>query len=404
MARHGRAGRSPDGQALIRFPGMETWDLASLDVQPHQPEVLRSDPEARVIAINLPGGRGAPGAPGPRARLDGGGGRRGGGRAGRRTVSGGCGFVAHFDPKERHEVRATSDARADPAPRPVAGRGAPEPALASGADGPLAQAQAAAGRGAHGRRPARRPRSSTRASAPPPRPASRASSSPGKSYELTGKVVKGSVQHDGRRPALPHPRPRRHRVRAGHLHGRRARPVPRGPRGDRLRASSRTARSWPSATRSSRSARRSSPRTSRRADVAGVGSACLAVALLTALYAVGASVYGARSGRREWVTSGRRAIYCVAALCVVAFGAARGGLPALGLLVRAGGRGLLDRHADLLQGHRAVGDPGRVAAPVGHAAVAVRERGAVPHAPLAARHRALRDRRARRASPPSSCC
>ncbi|MET0972423.1 MAG: cytochrome c biogenesis protein CcsA, partial [Thermoleophilaceae bacterium] len=54
--------------------------------------------------------------------------------------------------------------------------------------------------------------------------------------------------------------------------------------------------------------------------MAGVGSACLAVALLTALYAVVASVYGARSKRREWITSGRRAIYCVAALCVVAFG------------------------------------------------------------------------------------
>ena len=27
------------------------------------------------------------------------------------TVSGGSGFVAHFDPKERHEVRATSDSR-----------------------------------------------------------------------------------------------------------------------------------------------------------------------------------------------------------------------------------------------------------------------------------------------------
>jgi cytochrome c-type biogenesis protein CcmF len=54
--------------------------------------------------------------------------------------------------------------------------------------------------------------------------------------------------------------------------------------------------------------------------MAGVGSACLAVALLTALYAVGASLYGARGGRREWVTSGRRAIYCVAALAVTAFG------------------------------------------------------------------------------------
>jgi cytochrome c-type biogenesis protein CcmF len=53
--------------------------------------------------------------------------------------------------------------------------------------------------------------------------------------------------------------------------------------------------------------------------VAGVGSACLAAGLLSALYAVGASIYGALSGRREWVTSGRRAIYCLAGLCVAAF-------------------------------------------------------------------------------------
>jgi cytochrome c-type biogenesis protein CcmF len=54
--------------------------------------------------------------------------------------------------------------------------------------------------------------------------------------------------------------------------------------------------------------------------MAGVGSACLVVALLTAAYAVGASLYGARTARRDWVTSGRRAIYCIAGLCVVAFG------------------------------------------------------------------------------------
>ncbi|HZA52297.1 MAG TPA: heme lyase CcmF/NrfE family subunit [Myxococcaceae bacterium] len=53
--------------------------------------------------------------------------------------------------------------------------------------------------------------------------------------------------------------------------------------------------------------------------MAGVGSACLVVGLLTALYAAGASLYGVRSGRREWVTSGRRAIYCLAALMVAAF-------------------------------------------------------------------------------------
>jgi cytochrome c-type biogenesis protein CcmF len=53
--------------------------------------------------------------------------------------------------------------------------------------------------------------------------------------------------------------------------------------------------------------------------MAGVGSACLAIGLLTALYASVASIVGARTGRREWVTSGRRAIYCLAGLCVTAF-------------------------------------------------------------------------------------
>ncbi|MEA2365286.1 MAG: hypothetical protein QOE69_3236 [Thermoleophilaceae bacterium] len=90
---------------------METWNLASLDVEPHQPKVLRSDPEARVIAINLPAGEELQehevherawvivAAGEVEIEQDG------------ATVSGGPGFVAHFDPKERHEVRAVSDAR-----------------------------------------------------------------------------------------------------------------------------------------------------------------------------------------------------------------------------------------------------------------------------------------------------
>ena len=35
---------------------MDHWDIASLAVNPHQPEVLRSDNETRVVAINLPAG------------------------------------------------------------------------------------------------------------------------------------------------------------------------------------------------------------------------------------------------------------------------------------------------------------------------------------------------------------
>jgi cytochrome c-type biogenesis protein CcmF len=51
--------------------------------------------------------------------------------------------------------------------------------------------------------------------------------------------------------------------------------------------------------------------------MAGVGSACLAVGLATALYAVGASLYGARGGGPRWVVSGRRAMYALAALLVL---------------------------------------------------------------------------------------
>jgi quercetin dioxygenase-like cupin family protein len=90
---------------------METWDIASLDVQPHQPEVLRTDPEARVIAINLPAGdelqdhqvheRAWLVIAGGEVEIEQDG----------STVSGGPGFVAHFDPNERHELRAKSDAR-----------------------------------------------------------------------------------------------------------------------------------------------------------------------------------------------------------------------------------------------------------------------------------------------------
>jgi cytochrome c-type biogenesis protein CcmF len=52
--------------------------------------------------------------------------------------------------------------------------------------------------------------------------------------------------------------------------------------------------------------------------VAGLGSACLLVGLLTAVYAAGASIYGARAGNRAAVVSGRRAIYCLAGLLILA--------------------------------------------------------------------------------------
>ena len=90
---------------------MDSWDIASLDVQPHQPKVLRSDSEARVIAINLPSGEQLQDHQvHERAHLVVIDGEIDIARGGE-SVSGGPGFFAVFDPGERHEVRARSDAR-----------------------------------------------------------------------------------------------------------------------------------------------------------------------------------------------------------------------------------------------------------------------------------------------------
>jgi quercetin dioxygenase-like cupin family protein len=90
---------------------MDTWDIASLPVQPHQPEVLRSDDETRFIAINLPGGESLQEHQvHERAWLVVAHGEIEVGE-GDRTVSGGPGLLLHFEPNERREVRATQDAR-----------------------------------------------------------------------------------------------------------------------------------------------------------------------------------------------------------------------------------------------------------------------------------------------------
>lgn len=90
---------------------METWDIASLDIQPHQPQVLRSDEETRVIAIHLPAGeelqehqvheRAYVIVVDGQAEIS----------ADGRSVSGGPGLVTHFAPGERHTVKASQDTR-----------------------------------------------------------------------------------------------------------------------------------------------------------------------------------------------------------------------------------------------------------------------------------------------------
>ena len=91
---------------------MEHWDLSTLDVPPHQPLILHSSRgESRSIAIRLPAGEQLQDHEvHERAHLI-----VAAGEievtAGGATASGGPGFTAVFDPKERHEVRAISDAR-----------------------------------------------------------------------------------------------------------------------------------------------------------------------------------------------------------------------------------------------------------------------------------------------------
>jgi cytochrome c-type biogenesis protein CcmF len=53
--------------------------------------------------------------------------------------------------------------------------------------------------------------------------------------------------------------------------------------------------------------------------MAGLGFACLILALVVCAYGAGASVYGVRSGRLEFSESGRRSVYALAGILTVAF-------------------------------------------------------------------------------------
>jgi quercetin dioxygenase-like cupin family protein len=90
---------------------VDTWNIQSLPVQPHQPQVLRSDEEMRAIVVSLPAGEElrehqvhertylvvADGE--LEITQDG------------DTVTSGPGTIVHFPPNERRTVRARSDAR-----------------------------------------------------------------------------------------------------------------------------------------------------------------------------------------------------------------------------------------------------------------------------------------------------
>ncbi|MGH2983737.1 MAG: cupin domain-containing protein [Solirubrobacterales bacterium] len=91
---------------------METWKLNDMEVEPHQPQVLDSEAEGRAIVINLPAGEQLQEhqvyerawvlvTDGEVEVTDAGGG----------STIGSAGLLAIFDPKERHEITAKTDAR-----------------------------------------------------------------------------------------------------------------------------------------------------------------------------------------------------------------------------------------------------------------------------------------------------
>ena len=92
---------------------MEHWDLRSVDVERHRPVILHSvRGEARSVALHLPAGEQLQDHQvHERAHLFVVEGEIDVYRSAGEPVTGGPGFFAVFDPGERHEVRARSDAR-----------------------------------------------------------------------------------------------------------------------------------------------------------------------------------------------------------------------------------------------------------------------------------------------------
>jgi quercetin dioxygenase-like cupin family protein len=91
---------------------VQHWDLRSLPVTAHEPLILDSTRgEARTVVIHLPAGEALQDhqvherahlvVVDGEVEID----------QGDETVAGGPGLLAVFDPAERHEVRARSDAR-----------------------------------------------------------------------------------------------------------------------------------------------------------------------------------------------------------------------------------------------------------------------------------------------------
>jgi quercetin dioxygenase-like cupin family protein len=91
---------------------VQHWDLRALPVTAHEPLILASTRgEARTVVIQLPAGEALQDhqvherahlvVVDGEVEID----------QGAETITGGAGLLAVFDPRERHEVRARTDAR-----------------------------------------------------------------------------------------------------------------------------------------------------------------------------------------------------------------------------------------------------------------------------------------------------
>lgn len=91
---------------------MQSWDLKTVDAEPHQPQILASADDARTIVLHLPAGEELQEHEvHERARLIVVDGEVDVTVLGSETVAARAGHLFEFDPGERHTVSARSDAR-----------------------------------------------------------------------------------------------------------------------------------------------------------------------------------------------------------------------------------------------------------------------------------------------------
>ena len=91
---------------------MKSWDLKTVEAEPHQPEILASAEDARTILLHLPAGEELQEHEvHERTRVVVVDGEVDVTTPGGETTTAGAGHLFEFDPGERHTVAARSDAR-----------------------------------------------------------------------------------------------------------------------------------------------------------------------------------------------------------------------------------------------------------------------------------------------------